>query len=84
MANLNPVAGRLARRSKRSSGDVRQLQAKLWKCIGEAELVMIGGDSTEKLKAAHCLSQVAMTYLKTVEIGELEARLEELERRAAA
>jgi hypothetical protein len=40
---------------------------------------MLGGDSTEKLKAAHCLSQVAMTYLKTIEIGELEARLEALE-----
>jgi hypothetical protein len=76
---MNPVAGRLARRAKRGSGDVRQLQAKLWKCIGEAELVMLGGDSTEKLKAAHCLSQVAMTYLKTIEIGELEARLEALE-----
>lgn len=81
--NPNPVAGRLARRAKRGSGDVRQLQAKLWKCIGEAELVMLGGDSTEKLKAAHCLSQVAMTFLKTIEIGELESRLEALEERAA-
>lgn len=84
MANLNPVPGRLAKRARRAAGDVGRLQQKLWQSILQAETVMLKeADDALTLKAAHCLSQVAMTYLKTVEIGELEARIEELERRAA-
>lgn len=85
MANLNPVPGRLAKRAKRHSGDVQQLQGKLWAAILRAEVVMqTGGDDYLALKAAHCLSQVAACFLKAIEVGELESRLEELERRAAA
>jgi hypothetical protein len=85
MSNLNPVPGRLAKRARRHSGDVAKLQRKLWKAIVRAETIMEpGGDDYLALKAAHCLSQVAATFLKAVEVGELEVRLEELERRAAA
>lgn len=85
MANFNPVSGRLAKRAKRYKGDVQQLQGKLWSAILRAETIMEpGGDDYLALKAAHCLSQVAACFLKAVEIGELEARIEELERRAAA
>lgn len=85
MANLNPVPGRLAKRSKRATGDIARLQKKLWQAILRAEVVMeTEGDDYLALKAAHCLSQVATCFLKAVEIGELEARLEQLEQRAAA
>ncbi len=85
MANLNPVPGRLAKRAKRYNGDVQRLQGKLWAAILRAEVVMeTGGDDYLTLKAAHCLSQVAACFLKAIEVGELESRLEELERRAAA
>lgn len=85
MANLNPVPGRLAKRAKQSRGDVNRLTVKLWQCILQAEAVMLKeGDDALKLKAAHCMSQVAMCFLKAVETGELESRLEALEQRAAA
>ncbi len=85
MANLNPVPGRLAKRARRASGDVARLQTKLWQAILQAEVVMLKeGDGLVKLKAIHCLSQVSASFLKCAEVGELEARIEELERRAAA
>ncbi|MBZ0160969.1 MAG: hypothetical protein K8G79_12695 [bacterium] len=80
MGNLNPVPGRLAKRAKRASGDVARLQTKLWQSVLQAESVMLKeGDDVLKLKAIHCLSQVAASFLKCVEVGELEARLEALE-----
>jgi hypothetical protein len=80
MANLNPVPGRLAKRAKRATGDIARLQTKLWQAILRAEVVMeTGGDDYLALKAAHCLAQVAACFLKAVEVGELEARLEALE-----
>lgn len=85
MANLNPVPGRLAKRAKRATGDIARLQSKLWQAILQAEGVMLKeGDDLLKLKAIHCLSQTAASFLKCVEVGELEGRIEELERRAAA
>lgn len=85
MANLNPVPGRLAKRAQRAGGDVARLQKKLWQAILQAEAVMLKeGDDLLKLKSIHCLSQTAASFLKCVEVGELESRLEELERRAAA
>lgn len=85
MANLNPVPGRLAKRAKRHSGDVARLQGKLWQAILQAESVMLKeGDDLLKLKAIHCLSQTAASFLKCAEVGEIEARLEALEQRVAA
>lgn len=82
MANLNPVPGRLSKRAKRYSGDVQKLQGKLWAAILRAEVVMeTGGDDYLALKAAHCLSQVAACFLKAVEVGEIESRVEALEQR---
>lgn len=43
-----------------------------------------GGDDYLALKAAHCLAQVAACFLKAVEVGELESRLEALEKQRAA
>lgn len=85
MANVNPVPGRLAKRARRAGGDVARLQQKLWQAILQAEGVMLKeGDDLLKLKAIHCLSQTAASFLKAVEVGELESRLEELERRHVA
>lgn len=85
MPNSNPFPGRLAKRAKRYNGDVQKLQGKLWAAILRAETIMEpGGDDYLALKAAHCLSQVAACFLKAVEVGELEARLEALEQHRAA
>lgn len=82
---MNPVPGRLAKRAKRASGDITKLQRKLWNAVVRIETIMMtGGDDVLTLKAAHCLSQVAMTFLKATEVGELESRIEELERRHVA
>jgi len=61
------------------------LQGKLWAAILRAETIMEpGGDDYLALKAAHCLSQVAACFLKAVEVGELESRIEALEQHRAA
>ena len=85
MANLNPVPGRLARRAKRYNGDVSRLTVKLWQAVLQTESVMLKeGDDALKLKACHCMAQVAASFLKAIEVGELEARLEELEAKQRA
>lgn len=85
MANSNPVPGRLVKRAKRAAGDVARLQQKLWQAILQAEAMMLKeGDDLLKLKAIHCLSQTAASFLKCVEVGELEARLEALEAKQRA
>ena len=76
-------AKKRARRPK--PGTVKQLTAVLWSAITkleehlsettEAEMV----DTAELCKLTHALSQSASTYLKALEVGELEARVEALE-----
>jgi transcriptional regulator of aromatic amino acid metabolism len=90
VANPNPDAAR-ARIGKKAArrpkpGTVRQLSAVLWQAIThlEAHLDTTATaeqvDTAELCKLTHALSQSAATYLKTVETGELEARLEALEK----
>jgi transcriptional regulator of aromatic amino acid metabolism len=81
----------LARQEKKRArrpkpGTVKQLSAVLWRAIthlethlditATAETV----DTGELCKLTHALSQSASTYLKAVEVGELEARLGALEK----
>jgi transcriptional regulator of aromatic amino acid metabolism len=81
----------LARQEKKRArrpkpGTVKQLSAVLWRAIthleehldttASAETV----DTGELCKLTHALSQSASTYLKAVEVGELEARFEALEK----
>jgi transcriptional regulator of aromatic amino acid metabolism len=85
----------LARQEKRRTrrprpGTVKQLTAVLWRAITHLETHLdatVEGeevDTGELCKLSHALSQSAATYLKAVEVGELEARLETLERELTA
>ncbi len=86
MPNPNPHKARQARKRRPKPGTVKQLSAVLWRAIthleehldttATAETV----DTGELCKLTHALSQSASTYLKAVEVGELEARLEALEK----
>ena len=57
----------------------------LWSAITKLETHLAGvveadeTDTTELCKLTHALSQSASTYLKALEVGELEARVEALE-----
>lgn len=76
-------AKKRARRPK--PGTVKQLTAVLWGAISKLEhhLDTVGDakevDTAELCKLTHALSQSASTFLKAVEVGELEARVETLE-----
>jgi len=83
--NMNPVKARLAKRGHRYNGDLPRLQKKLWKAVEKAsEIMATGGDDTTTLRAIHALAQVTGAFIKVVETGELEARLEALEAQKAA
>jgi hypothetical protein len=70
-------------------GTVKQLSAVLWHAITHLEAHLDSTataeevDTAELCKLTHALSQSAATYLKAVEVGELEARLEALEKAQA-
>lgn len=93
MANPNPDAlkARRGARAKRrpKPGTVKQLTSVLWRAITHLETHLDATASSDKVdtaelcKLTHALSQSAATYLKAVEVGELEARLETLEKAQA-
>ena len=70
-----------AERAAERAGTLEEVRLKLWRCIGRVEEILVdeGADATVTLKAAHCLSQTASTYVRLTEVGELEARLTALE-----
>lgn len=76
--------GRRLRRKK--PGSVADLSSTLWRAISHLEGHLDDtakaerADVTELCKLSHALSQAAGVYLKALETGELEARLEALER----
>lgn len=84
--NPNPYKARLARKRRPRAGTVKQLTAVLWRAIthleahlettAQAEVV----DTAELCKLTHAVAQAAGVYLKAIETGELEARIEALER----
>ena len=89
MASSNPDASKARRAKKRKRrpkpGTVKQLTAVLWRAITHLEEHMNSAaeaqevDTAELCKLTHALSQSASTYLKALEVGELEARVEALE-----
>lgn len=89
--DTKPHVARQARKSSRRPrpGTVKQLSAVLWRAITHLEEHMNSAaeseevDTAELCKLTHALSQSASTYLKAVEVGELEARLEALEKTQA-
>lgn len=90
MANPSPDALKARRqvRAKRrpKPGTVKQLTSVLWRAITHLETHLDTTattgevDTAELCKLTHALSQSAATYLKALEVGELEARLEALEK----
>lgn len=88
--NPNPSKARQTRKRRPKPGSVRQLQAVLWRAISHLEDHLNTAadrervDTGELVRLTHALSQAAGPYLKALEVGELEARLEALERAATA
>jgi|GEM_PF-2601587 len=74
-----PHVARLAKRKKNKPGNMHDLGEKLWAALQTAEDLLREDDPALKLKAIHALSQVAGTYARVYEVGELEARLAALE-----
>jgi uncharacterized small protein (DUF1192 family) len=87
MANPNPYKARQARKRRKTPGTVKQLTAVLWEAITKLEDYMHATtDADEKrrntaelTRLTHALSQAAGQYLKALEVGEFEKRLEALE-----
>lgn len=81
MTNIPPSHAKPPPKYPRKVGDLAGLKRRLWwgilNCtyVFEAE----GMTTEQRLRAAHALSQLAMTFMKTVELSDLEARLHELE-----
>lgn len=90
MPNPSPHQARQARKRRPKPGTVKQLTAVLWCAITHLETHLDSTTSAEEVdtgelcKLAHALSQSAATYLKAVEVGEFEARLEALEKAQTA
>lgn len=89
MANSNPDSLRARRAKKRrrrpKPGTIEDLQKVLWNAVATLEERLLDtsdeedADVAELCKLTHALSQAAGTFLKAVEVGELEARLAALE-----
>lgn len=85
--DTKPHLARLGRRARRrpKPGTLQQLTAVVWRAITHLENHLDGAaraeevDTAEVCKLAHALSQAATTYLKALEVGELEARVAALE-----
>jgi len=85
MANPNPHQARKARRKHarlRKSGTSADMQRELWRAILCAKDVLLepSTDPATTLKAVHAITSASTAYAKLVEVGELEARLAELEK----
>ncbi len=84
--NPNPTQARQARKRRPKPGTVKQLTAVLWRAIThleghlEATAAAEEVDTGELCKLTHALTQAGATYLKAIETGELEGRLEAVER----
>ena len=85
MANHDPLEGRQKAREKRqkAAGDVAALRAVLWKFITRLQQHIEEQPTidAEVLRAGHALIQAGGLFLKSVEVGELEARIARLEGR---
>ncbi len=86
MPNPNPHKARQARKRRPKPGTVKQLTAVLWRAITHLETHLEATaeadevDTSELCKITHALTQAGGTYLKALEVGEFEARLEAVER----
>ena len=59
--------------------DLTRIAKALHKALAMAEELLDDSDKTIKLKAAHALGQTSTALLRVLEVGEMEARLAEVE-----
>lgn len=71
--------GRIANRAKFLPVDLGRIAEALHKALAMAEDLLDDDDKAVKLKAAHALSQTSTALLRVLEVGEMEARLAEVE-----
>ena len=85
--NKDTLTARKGKKEKNrpKAGTIKELTQVLWTAISTIETHIIKTaannevDTTELCKLTHALSQSASTYLKAIEVGELESRVEALE-----
>lgn len=82
MANPNPITARRARneqKRERLSHILNDVEA----AITRAKALLENDDPGIVLRAANCVGQLAISYTRVYEVGEIEQRLEALEEAAA-
>lgn len=75
----------MAKKKRRRARKVGSLQDALkaqWQAVDIARQIMLDDESEDdkRLKAVHAVTQANAAFAKLMEIGELEARLSELEK----
>jgi hypothetical protein len=80
LANPNPVKARLQKALKQKAGDLEALRQRTWGVL-EVSYADVAAAETpdDRRRAILAFVQVAATYTRTYEVGELEARLKVLE-----
>lgn len=65
----------------RKTGDVSDLRKIVWRAVRAAEQMMFQENATPELvfKAIYAISQIGNTYMKVLEVDELEERVAALE-----
>lgn len=80
--DTKPHIARLARGQRRrddQAGTIDAVREKLWTAIERVETMTRSDDDALALKAVHALVQACGAFVKVVEVGELEARMADLE-----
>jgi hypothetical protein len=80
MPNPNPRRAREAKAEKRRVALAPVLES-LHEAVDTATDLLHSPEEATRLKAVHAVSQAAVSYARVYEVGELEGRLEELEKR---
>ena len=65
----------------RKTGTIADMQRELWRAVLCATDVLLepSTDAATTLKAVHAITSASTAYAKLIEVGELDARLAELE-----
>ena len=74
---------RIAARRRRKQGDLNAARLRLWRAVEAAEAVLMDaaalGNQDGVLRATHAITQAVGAYTRLFEVGELQARFDELE-----
>ena len=84
MANSNPTQARTAKKKKRlKAGTIEEARLMLWRALQRVEQRIEEQEEpvslNDSLRVLHALSQAVGAYVKVVDMGELEARIQSLE-----